>query len=127
MPEQHVLTADHAPREVRGVTRYPGGLQMPGAQVVILNADVDVERATVSGEDGSFTFTKLKPGRYQLSARINGFEPSRTSEVEVIPGASVNSSISLGQRRSTFTPSRGSSGYLPISEGYRAEARSIAT
>jgi len=125
MPEQHVLTADHAPGEVRGVTRYPGGLQMPGAQVVILNADVDVERATVSGEDGSFTFTKLKPGRYQLSARINGFEPSRTSEVEVIPGASVNSSISLGQRRSTFTPSRGSSGYLPISEGYRAEARSM--
>ena len=53
-PEQHVLSADHAPGEVHGVVRYPSGLPMAGAQVVILNADVDVERSTVSA---SYTST----------------------------------------------------------------------
>src|SRR5580692_6371379 len=53
LPEKHVLTADHAPGDVHGVIRYPGGLPMAGAQVVILNADVDVERSTVSAQDGS--------------------------------------------------------------------------
>ena len=46
---------------------------MAGARVVILDADVDVERSTVSAEDGSFTFKKLKPGHYQMSARIDGY------------------------------------------------------
>src|ERR1700688_2469886 len=46
-PQQHVLAADYAPGDVYGVTRYPSGLAMAGAKVVILNADVDVERSTV--------------------------------------------------------------------------------
>src|ERR1700719_1221751 len=99
-PEQHVLTADHAPGDVHGVTRYPSGLPMAGAQVVILNADVDVERSTVSSEDGSYTFKNLKPGHYQLNAKIDGFAPSGIVAVDVIPGQSVNSDISLKLIRS---------------------------
>src|ERR1700693_2194923 len=72
-PEQHALTADHAPGDVYGVTRYPSGLAMAGAKVVILNADVDVERSTVSAKDGSYAFKSLKPGHYQMSARIDGY------------------------------------------------------
>jgi hypothetical protein len=56
------------PGEVHGVTRYPGGLPMPAAEVVILNGDTDVDRTTVSGPDGSFVFKNLKPGQYQLTA-----------------------------------------------------------
>jgi hypothetical protein len=68
---------------------------MGGAQVVILNADVDVERSTISGEGGGYTFKNLKPGHYQLNAKIEGFAPSGTVPVDVIPGQSVNSDISL--------------------------------
>ena len=93
--EQHVLTADHAPGDVKGVTRYPSGLPMAGAKVVILNADVDVERSTVSAEDGSYTFKSLKPGHYQLSAKIDGYAPSSIVPVDVVPGQSVTSDISL--------------------------------
>ena len=35
-PETHVLSADHAPGDVYGVARYPSGLPMAGARVVIL-------------------------------------------------------------------------------------------
>ena len=71
--EMRVLPADHAPGDVHGVIRYPSGLAMAGAQIVILNADVDVERSTVSAEDGSYVFKKLKPGHYQIGAKLDGF------------------------------------------------------
>ena len=125
-PEQHVLTADHAPGEVKGVTRYPSGLPMAGARVVILNADVDVERITVSAEDGSYTFKNLKPGHYQMSAKIDGYAPSGVVPVDVIPGQSVNSDISLKLIRSASIPARSSgSGYRPYNGDYRAEPASL--
>src|SRR6202051_1209503 len=112
VPETHVLTADHAPGDVHGVTRYPSGLPMAGAQVVIFHADVDVERSTVSGEDGSYTFKNLKPGHYQMSAKIDGYAPSGIVPVDVIPGQSVASDISLKLLRSASMPARSSaSGY----------------
>ncbi len=125
-PEQHVLTADHAPGEVHGVTRYPSGLPMAGAQVVILNADVDVERSTVSAEDGSYTFKNLKPGHYQMNAKVDGYAPSGTVPVDVIPGQSVNSDISLKLMRTASLPARSSgSGYRTYSGDYRAEPASL--
>jgi hypothetical protein len=127
-PEAHVLTADHAPGDVHGVTRYPSGLAMPGAQVVILNADVDVERFAVSAEDGSFSFTKLKPGHYQLSAKVDGYGPSEIMTVDIVPGKIVNSDISLKVARTAPSPSVVSGNpYRKYSGGYHAEAASLRT
>jgi hypothetical protein len=121
-PEQHVLTADYAPGDVHGVTRYPSGLPMAGAQVVILNADVDVERSSVSTEDGSYTFKNLKPGHYQMSAKIDGYAPSAVMPVDVIPGQGVTSDISLNLIRTASIPARTpGSGYRTYSGAYRAE------
>ena len=124
-PEQHVLTADHAPGDVHGVARYPSGLPMAGAQVVILNADVDVERSTVSAEDGSYTFKKLKPGHYQLSARIDGYASAGIVDVDVIPGQNVNSDISLKRIRSASLIRSSGSGYRSYNSDYRAEPASL--
>jgi len=124
IPEQHVLTANHAPGDVHGVTRYPSGLPMAGAQVVFLNADVDVERSTVSAEDGSYTFKNLKPGHYQMNAKIDGYAPSGIVPVDVIPGQSINSDISLKLLRSASMPAK-SSGYRTYSGDYRAEPTSL--
>ena len=124
-PEQHVLTADHAPGDVHGVTRYPSGLPMAGAHVVILNADVDVERTTVSAEDGSYTFKNLKPGHYQLNAKIDGFSPSGIVPVDVIPGQSVSSDISLKLIRTPSMPRNSGSGYRTYNGSYRAEPASM--
>jgi hypothetical protein len=124
--EQHVLTADRAPGDVHGVTRYPNGLPMAGAQIVILNADVDVERSAVSAQDGSYTFKNLKPGHYQLNAKIDGYAPSGIVPVDVIPGQNVNSDISLKLIRSASIPasSLGSS-YRTNKGDYRAEPISL--
>jgi len=124
-PEQHVLTADHAPGNVKGVTRYPSGLPMAGAQVVILNADVDVERSTVSAEDGTYTFKNLKPGHYQISASIDGYSSAGIMSVDVIPGQSVSSDISLKSIRSASLIRNSGNGYRTFNGDYRAEPASL--
>jgi len=124
VPEQHVLTADHAPGDVYGVARYPSGLPMAGAKIVILNADVDVERSTVSAEDGSYTFKSLKPGHYQMTARIDGYASAGIVDVNVIPGQSVSSDIPLKSIRNASSL-RNSSGYRSYNGDYRAEPASL--
>jgi hypothetical protein len=124
-PEQHVLTADHAPGELHGVARYPSGLPMAGAQVVILNAEVDVERSTVTAEDGTYTFKNLKPAHYQLSAKIDGYASPGTLDVFVVPGKSVNSDISLKPNRSAALLKASASGYRSYGGEYRAEPASL--
>ncbi len=125
IPEKHVLTADHAPGNVHGVTRYPSGLPMAGAQVVILNADVDVERSTVSGEDGSYSFKNLKPGHYQLSAKIDGYVSPEILDVQVIPGQDVSSDVSLKSNRNASLLKNSGSGYRTYNQSYRAEPASL--
>ena len=125
VPEKHVLTADHAPGSVHGVTRYPSGLPMAGAQVVILNADVDVERSTVSAQDGSYTFKNLKPGHYQMSAKIDGYASPEIIGVDVIPGQNVSSDISLKSIRSASVLRNSGTGYRSYNRDYRAEPASL--
>lgn len=116
-PEKRVLSADHAPGDLHGVIRYPGGLPMSGAQVFILNADVDVERSAVSASDGTYSFKNLKPSTYQIGARIDGYAPSRALTVDVVPGKDVSFDVPVGSRRSQALPAG------PVS--YRAESATL--
>jgi hypothetical protein len=125
-PDQHVLAADHAPGDVHGVVRYPGGLPMAGAQVVILNADVDVERSTVSATDGTYMFKRLKPGHYQIGAKIDGFAPSRNLTVDVSPGKDVGFDVPVGARLAGgVAPQASASAYRSYGGAYRAEPASM--
>jgi len=125
-PETRVLSADHAPGDVHGVIRYPSGLPMAGAQVFILNADVDTERSTVSAADGTYVFKHLKPGHYQIGAKLDGFAPSRALTVDVVPGKEVSFDVSVGSRQSKVSPAASpTSAYRSYSETYRAEPASL--
>ena len=126
-PEEHVLTANHAPGDVHGVARYPSGLPMASAQIVILNADVDVERSTVSAEDGSYTFKNLKPGHYQLSAMMDGYASPGIMDIVVIPGQTVNSDISLRSNRAESLLRNSGSVYRAYSGAHYAEPASLRT
>jgi len=85
------------PGEVHGVTRYPSGLPLPEAEVVILNPDANIDRTVVSGKDGTFVFKSLKPGEYQLTARKDGFDLSPVTKVELAYGKIAIVDVPLGQ------------------------------
>jgi hypothetical protein len=90
------------PSELSGVTRYPNGLPLPEAEVVITGADVSIDRTAVSGSDGTFEFKNLKPGEYQVTAKKEGFSASAITSVELAAGQSFSLDLSL---RSTFVVS----------------------
>jgi len=99
---------------------------MAGAQVFILNADVDVERSTVSAADGTYVFKHLKPGKYQIGAKLDGFAPSHALTVDVIPGKEVTFDVAVGSRQAKALPTASAaSAYRSYSSTYRAEPASL--
>ena len=86
---------------LRGVTRDPGGLVcLPNAQVTVRSLDEDGVRSVQSGADGAFVVPDLKPGRYQITARKQGFASSSVTTVELAAGQSLAVDVPLGQSAS---------------------------
>ena len=65
--------AESAVGTVHGVTLKPDGAPLPETTVLVHNSIDDTEQSIVSGLDGQFLIVNVKPGRYQLIARKDGF------------------------------------------------------
>src|SRR4051812_13602949 len=64
----------------------PAGLVLPGASVVVTNADTNASFSTSSGTDGGFTLPLLPPGPYHIAAAISGFKTATVERVELAVG-----------------------------------------
>jgi hypothetical protein len=53
---------------LHGVTANVDGTPIPSAPVFVHRTDDNTERTIISGFDGAFSFSNLKPGRYELKA-----------------------------------------------------------
>jgi Carboxypeptidase regulatory-like domain len=51
----------------------PAGAVVSGAAVSLKSLDYGTEQAGTTNSDGSFHFTLLKPGRYEISTSVSGF------------------------------------------------------
>jgi hypothetical protein len=120
-------TVSSSPGEVQGVTRYANGLPMPGAEVVILNGDVNIDRTVVSGNDGAFVFKNLKPGEYQLTAKKEGFGLSPTTKVVLAYGKIVTVDVPLGPSLAVSPANTNPAGFLrPHNQStHRVQAASL--
>ena len=116
-----------SPGEVQGVTRYANGLPMPGAEVVILNGDVNIDRTVVSGNDGAFVFKNLKPGEYQLTAKKEGFGLSPTTKVVLAYGKIVTVDVALGPSLAVSPANTNPAGFLRLynQSTHRVQAASL--
>jgi hypothetical protein len=68
-------------------------------QVAVHNVEENTDRIVVSGADGSFALENLKPGRYQLTARKEGFGSPPATTVELAAGESLRNDITLPSPR----------------------------
>ena len=53
------------------------GAAVPGATVMIQNAETGLKRAATTDDSGRFNFTQLKPGTYLVRVEAQGFEPQQ--------------------------------------------------
>ncbi len=69
MQAQTVTTGD-----IAGVVRDATGAVVPNAQVTLKNSDTGDTRVVQTNESGGYRFTFVKPGNYQVSAKVPGLQ-----------------------------------------------------
>lgn len=78
--DSHTTTAAGS---IRGITRDPCGHSVAAVSVTVYTVGENAGQTVVSGSDGTFLIENVKPGKYQLSARAEGFETSSSTTVDV--------------------------------------------
>ncbi len=66
--------AQQGTTEVRGRVIDSQGAILPGVNVTVRNQDTGMFRETVSNADGTYFVSGIVPGRYEISAELQGFK-----------------------------------------------------
>ena len=62
------------PLSIEGVVRAENGAPIQGAPIVRLYKRQELVAETVAGSDGRFRFHEVNPGRYRLTAQLEGYQ-----------------------------------------------------
>jgi hypothetical protein len=66
--------AQQATAQITGTVKDPSGAVLIGAQVTLTNVNTNISRTAKTNKDGSYLFTLIPIGTYQLSVEQQGFE-----------------------------------------------------
>ena len=93
--------------QINGVITDNTGGVVPGATVKAVEVATGLSRDTVTGADGRYIFTSLRPTTYDISTEISGFRPSQRKGVllQANQNLTVNFAIELGTLAETVTVS----------------------
>ncbi len=92
---------------ITGIVHDSSGAAVPGARVVARNVQTNIERATVSSNEGAYSIPLLNVGTYQVTAEKEGFKSEVHSGIvlEVDMKARVDFTLQIGETRETVTVS----------------------
>src|SRR5262245_19052183 len=71
---------------VLGTTRDSTGAVLPGVSVTLRNVDTGIAATKAAREDGQYEFFTVRPGRYEVSAELQGFTTARATGIKVSIG-----------------------------------------
>ena len=97
--------AQQGTTEIRGKVTDAQGAGIPGAAVTIRNQETGMFRETVSGSDGTYFIGAVTPGKYQVTAELQGFKKQSLSDVllEVGKTATLDVQLSVGAIEESVT------------------------
>jgi len=99
----HAQTATSTTGVVQGtITDISGGV-LPGVTVVLTDLNTNTSRETISGESGVYSFVSVLPGRYKVTATLQGFQQTVVPQVlvEVNKTQHVDLKLGVGQLSET--------------------------
>src|SRR5207237_5042576 len=93
--------------QINGLITDNTGAVVPGATVKAVDVATGLSRDTVTGVDGRYTFTALRPTTYDISAELTGFRTSQRKGVllQANENLTVNFAVELGTIAESVTVS----------------------
>ncbi|MGH9396341.1 MAG: TonB-dependent receptor domain-containing protein [Terriglobia bacterium] len=97
--------AQVATAAINGTLTDSSGAVIPGASVVLINANTGVRRTTVSNNVGNYSFVEILPGQYTLQVSKTGFQTRRQAEftLSVNQTTTYNFTLPVGEATQTVT------------------------
>ena len=68
---------------IQGVVQDQSGAVLPGATVVVKHVQTGGTQEVVSNENGRYTVSYLRPGTYEVTFNVSGFQPVTAKAVEL--------------------------------------------
>jgi Carboxypeptidase regulatory-like domain/TonB-dependent Receptor Plug Domain len=98
------LLAQSTTASMLGVVRDSSGAVVPGAQVTVTNTGTSFTRTVTTDNEGSYLFTDLPIGSYQLKTTMSGFETFVQTGITLVvnQNARVDIPLSLGSASQTL-------------------------
>jgi hypothetical protein len=81
--------------EITGRVSDQSGAAVPGAAMTLTNTATNATRATVTTDDGFYTFPSVPPGVYNVKAEHQGFKVITSNNIEVQVQQSVRLDLTL--------------------------------
>jgi hypothetical protein len=78
-----------------GIVTDTSKAPVPGATVTVTNVQTGAVRTTVSGPDGTYRIPDLDPGRYNVTAELQGFQKFAAENVIVLLGRTFSVNVEL--------------------------------
>ena len=99
------------------VTDATGGV-LPGVTVVLTDTNTSGTRETVSSDSGHYAFISVLPGRYRVTASLQGFQQTNVSDlvVEVNKIFTVDVKLTVGNLTETVEVSAGAAVALQLND-----------
>ena len=83
---------------IAGTIKDGQGGALPGVSLTLRNVESGVVRAAVSEGNGTYRLPGLPPGRYQLTAELQGFASAEITDVTITIGLELQRDITMGVR-----------------------------
>ena len=80
---------------IQGIVRTPPDLGLGGVAVLLQDLSNGKSTPAKSAGDGSFRFLNLKPGRYQIRASREGFDPYAQGDIQLAAGQAFTIEFTL--------------------------------
>jgi hypothetical protein len=80
---------------IKGHVTDPQAAVIPGASVHVVNNDKTIDKTVESDGEGNYSLTGLPPGKYRVSAQMQGFKPFASEELTLVAGQVLTLGIEL--------------------------------
>jgi hypothetical protein len=110
---------------VTGVATDTQGGVLPGVTVTIRNVETGTVRSTVAEANGQYRLAGLQPGRYTLTAELDGFAAAEVTNITLTIGLSVQQNLTMALR--TLQESVTVTAQAPIVETTTSEVATVVT